>query len=587
MIALRSALLLWALLLACGGEIVEPEVRVDLGGVEVVGEGIERVEVLDPSGAPIVTQAAPAPLRELGVRVPWDEGGTHTVRVWDGQGLHERPVEIPAERPRFTVEVQAPLGQQQVAVEDGAVISVPVIGERSAQVGVFARAWEDVELDTRFGDEDLERHELRSGERAVLIRALEAHGESAVVVVGDMTFTLEPSRTSVEDAAASLQIEEIVFPAEVNGSADPARVRDRVALPSHWWRSVLRATGLGFRPRDEFAVYAWQAVHLRNDATDPINVVLEARIVDEQGQYAPAFRPRMRAGDDGSGRVRALLRVPAGESAVATLPLYVDEGLLGIDEVQSRSWTAEISVIPLGASEPIDVHRRPIHASRGSSTASLGLIAALVAALLGTGGLITRGRRWLEEFQTSELMTIALFGAMSFLVGAAGRLLSTGVATLMGPFSPFLTGLVDDAFRYTLIATLLVLLPRTGVATLAVLVSWLLSGLMLGTFQVTDVLFVGGRIFWLEAFLWLAGVTRSTAWLDEAPWKRWLRLSIGLGLASAATSATGIVLMVTLYRLFFADWFIVGLIAGPGFLYVVLACLIAVPFADSLRRIQR
>ncbi|HJN74184.1 MAG TPA: hypothetical protein QGF58_09655 [Myxococcota bacterium] len=573
-----------ALLLACAAERIEPEVRVDLGGVEVVGRDIERVEVVDPQGVPLAAQRAPAALEQMRVSVPWQEGGTHEVIVRDEAGTHSIEVELPHERPVYTIEVQAPLGQAQVEVGDGEVISVPLIGGRPAEVGVFARAWEEVVIETRFGGEDPETHDLRPGERAVLVRALT---EEVEVVVGEVGFVLEPTHSSVEDAAALLHVEEVVFPAEPSGHADPARVRDRVALPSHWWRSVLRSTGLGFRPRDEFAVYAWQAVHLRNDGEDAINVVLEARVVDEEGDYAPAFRPRMRAGDDGSGRVRALMRVPPGSSAVGTLPLYVDEDLLGMDEVRSKSWTAEIAVIPLGASEAVTVHRRPIHASRGSSTASLGLLAALVAAVLGTGLLVTRGRRWLQDFQTSELMTIALFGALSFLVGAAGRLLSTGVATLLGPFSPFLTGLVDDAFRYTLIATLLVLLPRVGVASLAVIVSWMLSGLMLGTFQVTDLLFVGGRVFWLEGFLWLAGITRQSGWLDEVPWRRWLRLSFGLGLASAFTSATGVVLMVTLYRLFLADWFVIALVSGPGFLYVVLACLIAVPFADSLRRIQR
>jgi hypothetical protein len=47
------------------------------------------------------------------------------------------------------------------------------------------------------------------------------------------------------------------------------------------------------------------------------------------------------------------------------------------------------------------------------------------------------------------------------------------------------------------------------------------------------------------------------------------------------------VLHVVLYRLFLAPWYVAGVLIGPGFLYVLLACAVALPFADSLRKIQR
>jgi uncharacterized sodium:solute symporter family permease YidK len=45
------------------------------------------------------------------------------------------------------------------------------------------------------------------------------------------------------------------------------------------------------------------------------------------------------------------------------------------------------------------------------------------------------------------------------------------------------------------------------------------------------------------------------------------------------------VVTVVLYRLFFADWYVVMMIALHGFLYVVLGCAFAVPFADRVRRV--
>jgi hypothetical protein len=46
-------------------------------------------------------------------------------------------------------------------------------------------------------------------------------------------------------------------------------------------------------------------------------------------------------------------------------------------------------------------------------------------------------------------------------------------------------------------------------------------------------------------------------------------------------------LSVALYRLFLADWYVVMMLLGPALGYTALACALAVPFAESLRRIQR
>jgi hypothetical protein len=43
---------------------------------------------------------------------------------------------------------------------------------------------------------------------------------------------------------------------------------------------------------------------------------------------------------------------------------------------------------------------------------------------------------------------------------------------------------------------------------------------------------------------------------------------------------------VVLYRLFLAQWYVVMILALPGFLYVLVACWLAVGFADSLRAVE-
>ena len=57
--------------------------------------------------------------------------------------------------------------------------------------------------------------------------------------------------------------------------------------------------------------------------------------------------------------------------------------------------------------------------------------------------------------------------------------------------------------------------------------------------------------------------------------------------AEVISEATSLMLSVALYRLFLADWYVVMMLLGPALGYTALACALAVPFAESLRRIQR
>ena len=212
---------------------------------------------------------------------------------------------------------------------------------------------------------------------------------------------------------------------------------------------------------------------------------------------------------------------------------------------------------------------------------------AVLAAAIGLVGLLVPGLRGLRRTSTRDLVTISIFASLLFVVGAAGQVIGLAVAAVLGPFGPFLTGVIDEALTTALLVTLITLVPKRGTASLAIVIGWLLRGLVLGGFSVVDVLFVGSQVFWLELFLGLAGLTGGAGrWRDNPPVLRWLRLSVGLGGASVAAAACGLALQVVLYRLWLAPWYVVALLVGPSLLYVVAAVGLAVPFADSLRRVE-
>ena len=553
-------------LLACA--VAPPALDLDEQGVSLSGQPVSRVEVLDAEGLVIASKRLPEPVEELTVQVDWGEGGPHTVVA----GPWSWPVDAPSTRP-MRVGIQAPVGSDVVWVQPGQTLPVTHVEGQAVQVAVLVELRSGGQL-SLLG----EPIEVVPGERVVRLFPL---SESTALSVqgpgGEVTVQLDLLQLPLEQAREQLRIDRVVFPAGVDGESWVGRPSGRVTLPSAWWQATLDATGLGFKPRDEWFPWAWQGVTLENQGEQPLDVVIRQRITRD-GEPAPSFRPRTREGARDS--VSALLRVPPGQKATAALPVFVDEDSLG-----EGPWQREVEVALLGSEQAIWRWSGPLYVSRGSTLASASLAVAALAGALGTLLILVRGSSWLRR-PTSELMTIALFGGLSFVVRTAGALLGTGVSALLGPFGALLTGLVDDAFRWALMATLLTLLPRPGTAALATLVGWLLGGLALGAFQPTDPLFVGGAVLWLEAFLYLFGVTRDPSWRDGPPWQRWLRLSAAFGLSSLLSGATGLVLHVVLYRLFFAPWYVALVLLGPNFLYVLVACALAVPFAESLRRIQ-
>mgnify|MGYP000678111453 CR=1 FL=1 len=85
----------------------------------------------------------------------------------------------------------------------------------------------------------------------------------------------------------------------------------------------------------------------------------------------------------------------------------------------------------------------------------------------------------------------------------------------------------------------------------------------------------------------LAGITRDTGWRDAGQFARWVRLALALSTSSIICDAVTFAVNMVLFRLYFADWYIALFLLGPGWAYVLVACMVAVPFAHSLRQVQR
>ena len=582
-----TALLLALVLSACGAPEWTPSVQADERGLSITSElPVDRVEVLDARGIPILRRDLPAAVADPRVEVPLSPDSDHRLLLHSGGVTRELTFHTAPPPGPLRVRVEAPLGQGLRPLQDGDVVTFETIEGIGSRVALRLTARQPSDVDVSLCG--VQRHlELRvPGEQAEVVATAPSVDCAGSVVRDDghrIDFVLRPAPTTLEAARAALLLERITFPADETGGADAGRAPGRVTLPSPFWDSLLRRTRLGARSWAAEIPWAWTAVVVRNDGDRPINAVVRLRITDEHGAAVGAFRSRVRSSDGDTGLVTGLLRIPAGSTSVARLPLYVDEAAL---PRRASAWSRRIEVTALGSDAPLLTDEQPLYVQRGSTSTSLGFAAVLLSMLAGLILLAARLGPWLRATSTSELVTIALFANLMFFFSAASHLVGLGAATVLGPFSSLVTGLLDDAFRYALLATLVTLLPRPGVVTLAILVHYLMRALALGGFQVTDPILLASAVLWLEGGLWLCGVTRSGAWRDESFGRRFARMGVAFSVSSVVSIAVGLVVAAVLYRLYFAGWYVALLLLVPGLLYTVVACWLATGFAASLRRVE-
>lgn len=567
-------MILW--FLACTAPI-ELEVATEPEAVIVAAtQPMTRLAVLHDDLV-IAQRRLQPPLDRVELPITW-ETGEHLVRAWVDGDVYEQGVIPPSSG--LIVTVDAPLGQGSTTVADGAEIVFTHVLGTPVQVAVHAQG--PGPLSIRAGHEISRKEDPRPGERLGVFLTVEEDREVVVESSHEtMTLQLRPKSISGAQARAMLAIVDVAFPADSQGRPDPGRDPGRVTLPATWWRSSLKRLNLGTRTRGPHTPWTHQGVTLENTGTEALNVVIRSSILLD-GQPDPGFSPRLREADDGTGRVSVLLRVPPGERARAALPVFVDSRQL-LDIREGRVQRLEVST--LGAAETLVEWEAPLYISRGNAWASAGIVAATLIALVGLLTLLVRGPVWLRNARTSDLMTIALIGSLLFMTQVAGEIGGAALSAILGPFSGLITGLIDDALRFSLLAVLVTLLPRPGTAALATVTGALLAGLAMGRLGPLEAFTVCSRVAWIEGALWVVGITRNPSWRDGPAFARWLRLSLGFGAASVLSLATMLVLAVVLYRLFYADWYVALMLTGPGFLYVAVAMLFAAPFAHSLRKV--
>jgi hypothetical protein len=378
--------------------------------------------------------------------------------------------------------------------------------------------------------------------------------------------------------AEAVRLERWAMPTDKQGRTRPRGVADQVVMPDPVWGRLAGRLGLRPSATDYWEARTWQTVWLHNSGDQPVPLFVTCEILDPAtGRPAGFFvSPKVQA-TGGTSVVRGMVRVPPGATAPCVLPVFVR------DDTPAGTWIRRLTVTPVGSDRVLLRRDRPLGVVRGRPFFSLWVLGVVVLSLAWAAAAVLLYGRAVRSFGVRVVVLLSLLGSLQFCIHFIGGLASSVLYAVLGPFNCLVGGLITEVLTYTLIAATLMLVPRVGAMTLAGLVTYLMGGILFGSFGVTDVLYVGSAIAFREIALYVFGVTSLSAH-KEPP--RLLPMMLALGLADAAAAYTSLALQGVLYRLFFADWYIVLQVVVTGFAYTALGVYLGRRLGGNLRRVH-
>ncbi|HEX4130767.1 MAG TPA: hypothetical protein VHZ24_12050 [Pirellulales bacterium] len=186
------------------------------------------------------------------------------------------------------------------------------------------------------------------------------------------------------------------------------------------------------------------------------------------------------------------------------------------------------------------------------------------------------------------MATIALVAAMHFVVSYASVLAGMLLWTLLGPLAVFVTGIADQGIPCLLLAMLLVLIPRVGVAAWSLATVFVLNTLFGGFAGVPSLAYIGVSIVVHETLLAASGITTTSLLRVPRPRPKVatvLRVALVLGLCKAVNVFAQFTLAKLLFRFMFADWYLISASLVTGLGYGSVGAAIGLVLGYRLRRV--
>ncbi len=583
------------------------------GVVEIRNPGeADTIDLFDARGRRVArARAYGRPVAEA--RFAWQPGALYRAVADDGARSTARAPEAP---PELLVRLHAPLGQApHEAKLGGSVRSDSSASPRSREVAIPAAPGEtiDVMLEVekltdgeplvfsvsttiddvaglrmeppieadeaalRFEfDKQIWTSRVRLGDRlprAPVAIALRREKEPRPLFAWKLRFVAR----SVD--AEGLGVVAWRLPTERDGFHERHRVADRVSIPNAIGSRVASWFGIRTGVPSPYEPFVYQTLWLRNETSQPISLLLASEVVDPAtGEPVESFAAPEFESIGGTGRIMAYSHVAPGQTETCVLPLYVRP------ETSEGTYLRRIEIKPLGSDRTLKRLEAPLGVVR-SNFAFAGWVLGAGALSLGwLAASLVLYRRMVASLGIRVLVLLSLLGSLQFCLQFMGGLVSMVFYALLGPFNCLVGGLLTEVMTYLLVTSILFLVPRVGAMTLAGLVTYVMGGVLFGSFGLTDVVFVGSSIAFRETLLLAFGVTRLGPPGAKPP--NLVAMMLALGLADAAGTFTSLALQAVFYRLFFAQWYIFLQVVVTGFVYTAIGVYLGRSLGMSLRRVH-
>ncbi len=455
--------------------------------------------------------------------------------------------------------------------------------------------------------------------RALVLRTSEENQTVGQEISGTVRFTADNGQVWEQQATVALQmatvpeiaerlsIESIVMPTDATGTADSRQRADTI----HYARPLFR--GFGTAQTNAFEPTTYQTVRLRNDGDATIHVVVSSGNIDvNSGETIPFLAPPETA-NGGINRSVAFASLPAGVVTEIPLPLYFHPMYIRQGKPEQAipgAYQRDITVKVWGSDATVLREKRPLHLIVPNQQALLVSLLAIICSSIGFAVVLRFHKRIFAGFTTKQIIVIALFGATIFVgVMVPSTLFLNLIRAVLGPISVLLTGLINETLYYALLTALLIYIGGnpvraagtlrrqtyeggqdtdaatleyanvkrqsngSGVILLVSAVRLLLSGVTFGQFTPMAIVYTGTSVLLLETgFLFVRG-RNILAW------------AVVLGVCDAIAVYVDFQLSMLLYRLFYADWYIVLRILVEGFAYTFIGVLLGARLGRGLWRV--
>ncbi len=404
---------------------------------------------------------------------------------------------------------------------------------------------------------------------AVTLRILEAQEIIFQQTVGIRV--LEPEALSQHVRASGID-----FPTDDKGERDQRLIPDMLHLAP---MPLLLALVTGHRDDDtdhHMVPFSFYTVMLRNTTGEDVALIMRGWVEDPNtGENLEAFRPHVHV--TAAGEIFTSVVVPGSGAQRVIMPIYVEPA-----SVLPGTYRLRCTLTQFGTRAPFadythdfEVTRQPV----GPMIAT-GAGALLTAIFLPV--MLVSFKRIYGTYKVRWIILAALYGAVGFVVvNIPGTLLADLFQALLQPFSFLATGLFYGVVQYTLWASLIVLVPRKGMMTLVMTVRLLLSGVMLGNVSAVSVIWMSVQAFLAEAFLWLTGCTRGNRDTALNP----LALILAFTIADVISMLFTFQSAIFLYRLYYADWYIVLNCLVNGVIYTIIGTVLGLNMGKRLRMV--